>query len=71
MQLKPTLNQVSNFCHYAEQDEHLQIFDWENLDWDKLLDNLTLTEFNDIKGLWNKNKYFDLKKKLEKYINLK
>ncbi len=64
LDLKPTIGQLSNFRHYASQDEHLKIFDWDSANFDRM----TLKQFNYCKALWTNNNYFKLKEVLSSFI---
>ncbi len=65
--LKPSLNQITNFRHYAEQDEHLKIFDWNN----NRLDEMTYKQFAYVKHLWYDRNYIKMKEILSNFLTIK
>jgi hypothetical protein len=65
--LKPSLNQITNFRHYAEQDEHLKIFDWNN----NRLDEMTYKQFAYVKHLWTERNYMKMKEILSNFLTTK
>jgi hypothetical protein len=60
----PSLNQVSDFVHYASQDKHLKDLNWQG----HRLEEMTLKQYKYVKFLWTNNHYFKLKEILTKFL---
>lgn len=54
---------LKEITHFTEES-HFCIYDFDKADWSRI----TLNELNYMWALWYKNKYFPLKKMIDKFV---